>query len=154
MVLAAPLVSVRPARALEFNLRQIAAEQLSNRDPALSENGMAVWITYDTNDVSSAITDLAYWRNDERKSLGQESAAIFYANSKPVVESNSIVWIANYRNFPAAHSWILQEVPQRDDVAPEIPALYKAYVTPSGEQMFENLASGTGTVGPSAAPAT
>jgi hypothetical protein len=146
LVLATASALAPPAHAIEFNLRQVANERLSNRDPVLSEAGVAAWITYDTNDVAAAITDLAYLRGDDIVSLGQNSAASFYANAKPVVQSNAIVWIANYRNFPAGHSWILQEVPNRDDGATEIPALYRAYVSPTGEKLFENLSFGTGAV--------
>ena len=134
------------APALEFNLRQIAGEKNASREPVISETGLAAWTEYDSNETSRAITDLTIYQNGERRSLSGESAAIFYGSAKPSVQSNSIVWIANYRNFPEAHSWVLREVPNRDEGATELPALYKAVVTLSGEQTFVNLADATNGV--------
>lgn len=132
--------------AIEFDLRQIADDQYVNREATISESGLAVWTQYDTNNTAASITDLILYQNGERNNLTQETGSKFYGNSKPVVESNSIVWIANYRSFPKPLSWILREVPTRDEGAEEIPALYKAVVNQAGEQVFFNIADTTGHV--------
>lgn len=134
------------ASALEFNLRQIADDLNVNREAVISETGMIVWSQYVTNNVVPSITDLIVFREGERKNLTEESAALFYGNAKPVVESNSIVWIANYREIPPIHSWVLREVPTRDEGATELPALYKARLSESGEQQWYNVADTTGRV--------
>lgn len=143
MLLVACHLSVQ---ALEFTTRQIADDRYSNRDPILSDSGLAAWTQYNSNDIAGAITDLILWNAGERTSLGGENAANFYANAKPVLQGTSVAWVANYRKF-AGTSWVLREVPTRDEGAAEIPALYKAAVTPGGSPLFINVAEMPGTNG-------
>lgn len=134
------------ARALEFQLQQIANERNVNSEATISGSGMAVWLQYNTNDVSSSILDLMIHRNGTAENFTQETSD-FYGNTKPVVESNAIVWVASYRKFPDVPSWTLREVPTRDEGgATEIPALYEVHVSPSGEKLFVNVADTTGRV--------
>jgi hypothetical protein len=140
------LLSATSATALEFNLRQLAEDQLINRDAVVSETGVAVWTQFNTNDPTAVGADIVIQRGSERFNLTGEAKALFYGNSKPVVESNSIVWIANYRDFSGGPSWVLREVPSRDEGAEEIPALYKVDVSEGGEQRFVNIADTTGRV--------
>lgn len=133
--------------ALEFNLRQIADDTMINRDAVISDTGLAAWIQFDTNNVGNSVTDLAVWRNGERNNLTQESAREYYGNAKPFVEGNSVLWIANYRDTGEPHSWVLREVPTRDEGAEEIPALYRVVIPEGGgEQRFELVADITGRV--------
>lgn len=135
------------AQALEFNLRQIADDaQRANRDPVISETGLAAWTEYDTNDLARGITDLAVFRGGERISLSRDRAAEFYGSSKPVAQSNSIAWVANFRRHDAPHSWELQEVAERDEGATEIPALYRAAQDADGRQWFTSLVDSTNTM--------
>ncbi len=145
-VCAGELLLASGTAAIEFDLRQLAEEIHINRDAAISESGMAVWTQYPTNDIAPSITDLIVHRDGGRSNLTRETSAAFYGNAKPVVESNAIVWVANYREFPENQFWILREVPNRDDVAQEIPALYKVRVTETGEREFYNVADITGRV--------
>lgn len=134
------------ASAIEFNLRQIADETQVNREAIISETGVAAWTQYKTNDAASSITDIVLFRQNERLNLTEETASMFYGNVRAVLESNSLVWVANYRHFPTPHSWILREVPQRDEGASELPALYQVRVSDSGEKFFFNVADTTGRV--------
>ncbi len=140
------LIVAHAANALEFNLRQLADDRYFNREAIISESGMAVWIQYDTNDTTISITDIIYEKNrGGRTNLTQETSAMFYGNTKPTVEGDSIVWIANYHLFPEPFSWTLHEVPTRDEGTTETPALYQAKVDEAGEQVFFNMAD-TGSV--------
>lgn len=134
------------ASAIEFDIRQIADELHINRDAVISENGSAVWSQYVTNEITPSITDLIIYRDGGRTNLTTETSAAFYGNAKPVVESNAIVWVANYNTFPRDQFWTLREVPVRDEEAIEMPALYKVRVNAAGEREFYNVADTTGHV--------
>jgi hypothetical protein len=145
LALAGFLTAAAPnIEALEFNLRQIADDAMINRDAVIGEGGQVSWMQYDTNTLAQSISDIVVWRGGERRNLTQESASEFFGNAKPVVESNAIVWIANYRVITEPHSWVLREVPTRDEGAEEIPALYRVEVR-GEEQVFINVAD-TGRV--------
>ena len=131
------------ALALDFTTRQIADPLLENRDPTISENGEVYWISYNTNDTSSAITDLVRFKGSERTSMGTDQSDDFYANAKPLAQSNYVVWIANYRKS-LNPSWILAQVPQKEGDPVEIPAQYKAFEDPATKrQWLENMSDST-----------
>lgn len=132
------------AYALEFTTRQIADATAVNRDAVVGDAGLVFWSSYSTNKTSDAITDLIRYEGGERISMGGDQTANFYANTKPYAQSNSVVWIANYRRFSPV-SWIMPPVPPREGDPEEIPAQYKAFEDPSGRQWFFNLADGTNT---------
>ena len=134
----------QPAQALDFSTRQIADPTKINRDITISENGALYWISYGTNEIANAITDLIRYKDGERISMGADQAANFNANAKPSAQSNYVVWIANYKKFDTP-SWILAPVPHREGEPEEIPAQYKAYQDASGRRYFENLADSTNT---------
>ena len=138
------LLILPTAEALEFNLRQIADDSIVNRDAVVSDTGQAVWIQFDTNNLSGSVSDVAVWRNGERRNLTQESAREYFGSAKPVVDSNAVVWIANYRDTSEPHSWVLREVPARDEGAEELPALFRVEVR-GEERVFINIAE-TGRV--------
>lgn len=138
------LGSAISANAIEFDLRQIADDRYLNREAVISESGMAVWTQFVTNDTSPSITDIIIYHDGGRTNLTEETSAAFFGNVKPVIESNAVVWVAGYRAFPDPHSWVLREVPTRDDGIPELPALYK--VDDPIEQTFINTADTTGRV--------
>lgn len=132
--------------ALDFTSRQIADPLLENRDPTISENGSVYWIAYDTNDTSSAITDLVRYQRGERVSMGVDRAIDFMANAKPTAQSNYVVWIADYRKFTPT-SWILAQVPPKEGDPSEIPSQYKAFQDPvTKRQWLENLADSTNII--------
>ncbi len=141
------LAAALPASALDFSQTQIADEEQVNRDATIGDAGLVAWIAYRTSDVSavSAITDIMVWNRGERTSLGQEHSAMFYGSALPQVNGQDMVWIANYRQF-GEHSFVLAEVPDRDQGATEIPALYKAFVNDVGDQWFVNLSEATNGV--------
>lgn len=146
MVIALALgLAPNSTRALDFTTRQLANETKINRDASIGPNGWALWIQFITNGTSSAITDLMLYRNGERSSLGADRADTFFGNTKPLIQSNYVVWVANYRQFVGS-SWELVEVPHPDEGAAEIPALYKAFENQAGDQWFVNLSDATNGV--------
>lgn len=144
-ILALALFAASTSRALDFNTSQIADDSLINREPVISESGLAAWVAFDTNVAEGTQSDIVLWRNGARQNLTRDHAGEFTGNNKPFVDGDAVVWIANYSDVSEPHSWVLREVPDRDVGATELPALYR--VTMQGdEQVFEPVAPPTSII--------
>lgn len=111
------------ARALEFTINQIADENLINRDPVISETGMVVWQGSEKSDVGGTSADIYKYKDGQANSITREMLWPLSADVHPQVQSNTIVWQTTYNVKPRDVSWILREVPTRDDGYPELWAL-------------------------------
>lgn len=129
-----------PSFAIDFSMKQISRESSINADPVISETGLAAWMYYITNDAFTAHSHIAIYYNNERSDLTDKLIATFYGAIKPIVQSNRIVFVANYKTFDDADvNWTLREVLNRDDGdVKELPAIYKA-VEVDGEQWLESI---------------
>ena len=131
------------ASALEFNIRQIADDSRMNREPVISETGLIAWYNHGTNEHDITISDISALVDGELKVLTEGSHGSFFGSVKPTVHSNTIVWIASFNDAgQGVDSWVLKEVPNRDDGAPELPAMYTAHEE-GGKQWYENAYQGT-----------
>jgi len=129
-----------PSFAIEFSIKQISRDKSINSDPAISETGFAAWMYYDTNDAITAHSHIAVYYNDTRSDLTDELTGTFNAAIKPVVQSNRLVFVANYRIIDTEGiNWTLREVVNRDEGdIKEIPAEYRA-IEIDGEQRLEPI---------------
>jgi beta propeller repeat protein len=116
------------AQAQEFAIRQISREQTVNSEPVISETGLAAWMYYATNDVFTAHSHIAVFQKDERIDLTDGLTTLMYGAGKPQVDSNHLVFIANYKEYSDGDvTWVLREAANRDEgEIREVPALYKA----------------------------
>ncbi len=122
-----------PAAALDFDVRVISREGLYNRDPVISETGLAAWMYYNTNVNNSAQSHIAVLDNGERREITEELTGLYGAN-KPQVHSNQVLFTANTRSIEGNITWTLVEVPTRDEgEQPELTALYSGFEV-AGEQ--------------------
>ncbi|HMO98970.1 MAG TPA: hypothetical protein PKE26_07670 [Kiritimatiellia bacterium] len=113
--------------AQDFQTRIISRDRTVNRDPVISETGLAAWMFWDTNEVVSAHSHIAVYYQDNRIDLTEEKTTVFEAAAKPVVHSNRMVFIANFRTTEGGYPWEFQEVPWRDEgEQPEIAAVFRA----------------------------
>ena len=124
------------SHAIDYNVRQISLSGVVNKDPVISETGLAAWMYYDTNTVISAHSQIAIFSGGQRRNLTEDLASTLYGASKPTVHSNKLIFVANYRVPGEDVTWVLREVIDRDngDIR-ELPALYHATEI-GGEQIF------------------
>ncbi|HMP90304.1 MAG TPA: hypothetical protein PJ991_08875 [Kiritimatiellia bacterium] len=124
------------AQAIDFNINQISMTNRINRDPVISETGLAAWMYFDTNNIISAHSEIAVYFDNRRRDLTEDVGNLFYGASKPVVHSNQLIFVANYRKSEGDITWVLREVMDRDngDIR-ELPAMYEARVE-GDEQVF------------------
>jgi hypothetical protein len=134
-------MTVAPASlAIEFNVRQIADDTKINREPVVSENGMIVWYAGGTNEYDLPISDIYLLDGGERKIITDGMYPKLAGNVKPQVQGDSVTWIGNFEESPPPHTWVLREVPNRDEGAVELRALYKW----DGTQWVESQGSTNG----------
>ncbi|HMP71866.1 MAG TPA: hypothetical protein PKE55_01245 [Kiritimatiellia bacterium] len=96
--------------------QQIANDRIINRDPVISSTGLAVWMSWNTNDVTTAETFITVYYNGERTDLTAELGSTMFGAVKPQVHSNHLIFVANYNTFDRnAVTWRLREVPWRDE---------------------------------------
>ena len=136
-------VALATSRAAEFDIKQLADPSVLNRDPVISDTGLAAWIAVSTNEGKAGVADLVTYRDGSTKPVTQGSHDDFSGSTKPVAHSNTIVWVAGFANAVADISWILREVTDRDEPVPELKALYSAHEDGGGNQWFEAMVTGT-----------
>ncbi len=125
--------------ALDFTTTQVADDSKINREPVISETGLIAWYCNGTNDKASAVVDINLWTDGERRNITEGSSGTFFGNIKPQVQSNKVVWVASFPDAVQGDiTWQLKEVPNRDEGAPELPALYSAHQE-GDKQWLENL---------------
>lgn len=129
--------SVSPAA--EFTVTQIADESYLNREPVISETGLAAWSAFKKGDADVTSSDLYIYENGKARALVRSMPADSGANIRPQVQGNTVVWISYLPGGGAKPNWIFREVPSpdRDTPVPELPAIYNAWEDPSGKQHFE-----------------
>lgn len=121
--------------AQDFTVAKISRDQLLNRDPVISETGLAAWMYFDTNVANSAHSHISVYINGERNDLTEEVTSI-YGAIKPNVQSNHLIFTANTRINDGSVTWTLVEVPTRDDGEhKELSATFSATEV-GGEQTF------------------
>ena len=138
IALMALCASLTPAFSLELVTREISDPAFMNREPALGEGGLVSWIAYGTNDDNDTVADVMVLDGNERKSLAStNSNAGMFGSHRPVVQSNTVVWMANFSSAAGQDTtWVLREVVDRDVGAPELPAAFIAGEEPSGRQIL------------------
>lgn len=95
--------------------RKISREGTINRDPVISDTGLAAWMFYySTNDQPTANSHIAVYVDKTRSEI-TENATAFYGAAKPTVASNHVLFIGGARSAEGDISWVLREVPTRDD---------------------------------------
>ncbi|MFH0909793.1 MAG: hypothetical protein V1929_13620 [bacterium] len=129
--------------AAEFDVKQLADPTVINRDPVISETGIAAWIAVTTNEGAAGLSDLVIYRDGSSRTLTQTSHKEFSGSTKPVIHSNSIAWVAGFTDTGSDISWVLKEVIKRDEPVPELTALYSANQDEGGNQWFEAMITGT-----------
>jgi beta propeller repeat protein len=139
----AALAACPSAFAAEFDIRQVADTGRVNREPSISESGLAAWTSVATNDGANIVSDIGIYKDGSTRFLTQESTDGLSANTKPFCHSNTIVWVASFPAPVGDLSWVLREVPDRDNPVPELPARYAAHEDGTGNQWFEPLIGGT-----------
>src|SRR5262245_47425777 len=112
--------------AQDFNIRTISRDSVINRDPIISEPGLAAWMYYDTNTLLTAHSHIAVYENGQQTDLTKDSTG-FYGAIKPLVHSNQLIFVANTKSVGGDVTWTLREVPNRDegDIT-ELNAIYSA----------------------------
>ena len=134
-----------------YEIKKISRDQLVNRDPVISETGLAAWMFFDTNVVNSAQSHIAVFFDGTRNDITAELASM-YGATKPTVHSNHLVFTANTRFSEGDITWTLVEVPTRDEgESKELDALYSASEE-GGIQRFEKSGFGSSSTTESAIP--
>lgn len=126
------------AGALEFNTRMVSDPTKMNRDPVVSETGLIAWIAHGTADQHNARADLVVLDGTERQILTEGHTDNLFGSHRPVVQSNTVIWMAYYSTPGQDVSWVLREVTDRDAGAPELPAAYVADER-NGEQTLTSV---------------
>lgn len=116
------------AQAVEFSVKSISDPLIPiNRDPVISETGLAAWMYHRTN-AASHFSHIGVYHRDQRIDLTEPADKLMFAATKPSVQSNRLVFLANQVKYVAEDAtWTLKEVDVRDegDIV-ELPALYRA----------------------------
>jgi hypothetical protein len=117
--LAMLLASARLLSAAEFNIRQVADDKSLNREPVLSETGLAAWYSLKSAFTNSS-SDIIVHQNGETRCLSCDYTEFLASNIKPQVQSNKVVWTTTYTNYPDPTQFTLgiTEVPNRDELKP------------------------------------
>ena len=91
----------------DFNVQQISRDNIHNSDPVISETGLAAWMYYDTNTGATAHSHIILYQNGKIIELTAESTTILSGATKPLVQSNKVVFVANYKQFvSASQNWV------------------------------------------------
>lgn len=134
---------LQQAGAAEFNIRQVADPNRLNREPVISETGLAAWNSVATNLGDIVASDIAIHREGSSSFLTAQEGQYHTAHLKPFAQSNTIVWVASFPNQSGNTTWVIREVANRDDPVPELHAGYIAREDGTGNQWFEPVLTGT-----------
>jgi hypothetical protein len=112
--------------AQTMDIRPISNPSYANRDPAISETGLAAWMSTDTNNPSP-FAHISVFSNGELLDLTGELTTSMYGAAKPVIHSNQVIFIASAFSRQGDITWTMREVPTRDEGdQPELTALFEA----------------------------
>jgi len=105
--------------AAEFEIRQVADPRMLNREPVLSDTGLAAWHSYEQTEDNIG-KDIYVFEGETNRNLTRGVMEAYSANFRPVLQGNSLVWTTTYTNPVAATAinWDLREVPDRDSLQP------------------------------------
>jgi hypothetical protein len=133
--LAIPLHSL----ALEFTVSQISDDNRNNREPVVSETGLAAWTGYAPKEGGDMDSDIFVFKDGKAQNLTGGKIGLNTDNLRPQVQSNSIVWVAALPAASKNTDWIFREVPEAERDAPvsELRALYTPRENDRGGKWYE-----------------
>lgn len=141
--------------AAEFAIRQIADEALMNREPTISDTGLAAWDAFTkTKEDAAPNSDIFAYYDGKARPITKSKLDPGMTNLRPIVQSNTVVWVGTFQGAPGAVDWVLREVPSPTrDNPPEIRADYEAHEAPDGRQWFTLPGTGEPPAEAATAPA-
>jgi hypothetical protein len=127
------------AYSIEFTVSQISDDKRVNREPVISETGLAAWMSYADKESGVIDSDIFVFKNGKAQNLTSGKTGLNAANMKPQVQSNSVIWIATLPTTTKNVDWVLREVSgdQRDLPVPEMRALYTPHENAAGKKWYE-----------------
>lgn len=127
--------------AADFTVSQISDDNRINREPVISETGLAAWMALSEEKSGNIESDIFIFKNGKSQNLTLGKTGLNAANMKPQVQSNSIVWVATMAAKTKNIDWVLREVPddQRDTPVPEMRALYTPREDEAGRKWYEEV---------------
>lgn len=101
----------------EYTIEQVADINLINRDPVISDTGLAAWHGFRMDDNREVGKDVFIYFNGSMENLSQGKAEPKSANINPIVSGNRVLWTTTFTNKPSPNdrSWQLKEVPANPD---------------------------------------
>jgi hypothetical protein len=140
---ASHLAALSVAHATDYTITQIADDRLVNREPVISETGLAVWSAYAKGEGGEVSSDLYRYSGGERLALARSEGGLSRANMRPQVQSNHVVWVGVLGAQNLEPNWVLQEVasPERDQPTPELSAVYNLRLVGSSQAWEEVTAT-------------
>lgn len=126
--------------AVDFTVSQISDDKRANREPVISETGLAAWMAYGEEESGSVDSDIFIYKDGKTQNLTFGKPGLNAGNMKPQVQSNSVVWAAVLSTIATTNiDWILREVSsdQRDTTVPELRALDTSPKDDSGKRSYE-----------------
>jgi hypothetical protein len=129
--------------AAEFTVSQISDDTRLNREPVISEAGLAAWTAYTDKENGNVDSDIFVFKDGKAENLTLGKAGLNAASMKPQVQSNLVVWVATLPTTTKNVDWVLREVPedQRDKPVPELRALYTPRQDETGKQWYEETST-------------
>lgn len=127
------------AHAAEYRTTQISNEDVSSRDPVISDTGMAAWAAYLTTASGEVGADIMVFTNGVAQPLFRTRPRDVRASLKPELQANNLVWVSVGSGARGAPSWILREVPSpdRDTPVPELTATFALTIRDDGTQVWQ-----------------
>lgn len=133
-----PLLFPLGSAAAEFTVTQISDETRINREPVISETGLAAWAAYTKAGEEMSSSDIFVYYDGKARPITKSKLDPEMVNLRPCVHSNSVVWVGTFHGAAGPVDWVLREVPSpgRDEPTPELRADYEAHEAPDGRQWF------------------
>lgn len=131
----APLF-VPEAWGVEYTVKQIADDQFNNREPVITDQGLAAWSAYALGPEGvQGDSEIHIYRNGERRSLTAGNVPIGTTHYRPCAHETSLVWVGSFPYPMGDANWVLKEVPtpERDTPYPELIATGR-HITPSEKE--------------------
>jgi beta propeller repeat protein len=127
--------------AIDFTVSQISDDKRVNREPVISETGLAAWTAYADKESGVIDSDIFVFKDGKAQNLTLGKTGINAANMRPQVQSNFVVWVATLPATTKNVDWVLREVPndQRDTPSPELRALYTPREDDAGRKWYEEV---------------
>ncbi len=131
------------AGAAEFTVSQISDDRRLNREPVVSESGLAAWMSYGERERGVLDSDIFVFKDGKSENITLGKTGLNAVSMKPQVHSNNVVWIGVLPTAAKTVDWVLREVSsdQRDTPAPELRALYTPRQDASGKTWYEEVST-------------